>query len=106
MAELELRQETSSIYSNIENSENIPLFVRYSEKDKDKNKENAISFEDAMAQLSGIHECTFIHRRQKGKDRIYEELAIKFDDICLCMTAKSWKDGVSLTSPRFSEKLM
>lgn len=104
MAELELRQETSSIYSNIENSENIPLFVRYSEKDKDKNKENAISFEDAMAQLSGIHECTFIHRRQKGKNRIYEELAIKFDDICLCMTAKSWKDGVSLTSPRFSEK--
>lgn len=104
MAELELRQETSSIYNNIENSENIPLFVRYSEKDKDSNKENAISFEDAMAQLSGIHECTFIHRRQKGKNRIYEELAVKFDDICLCMTAKSWKDGVSLTSPRFSEK--
>ena len=104
MAELELRQETLSIYSNIENSENIPLFVRYSEKDKDSNKENAISFEDAMAQLSGIHECTFIHRRQKGKNRIYEELAVKFDDICLCMTAKSWKDGVSLTSPRFSEK--
>lgn len=104
MAELELRQDTLSIYSNIDNSENTPLFVRYSEKDKDSNKENTISFEDAMAQLSGIHECTFIHRRQKGKNRIYEELAIKFDDICLCMTAKSWKDGVSLTSPRFSEK--
>lgn len=104
MAELELRQDTSSIYSNVENSENIPLFVRYSEKDKDSNKENSISFEEAIAQLIGIHECTFIHRCQKGKNRIYEELAIKFDDICLCMTAKSWKDGVSLTSPRFSEK--
>lgn len=33
MAELELRQDTLSIYSNIDNSENTPLFVRYSEKD-------------------------------------------------------------------------
>ena len=42
MAELELRQDTLSIYSNIDNSENTPLFVRYSEKDKDRDRKSVV----------------------------------------------------------------
>lgn len=66
MAELELRQPTSKIYSNVEDSEALPLFVRYTSDDaKFHGKDAIVSFDDIIAQISGTHKCFFIHRRQK-----------------------------------------
>ena len=67
MAELDIRQPESNIYSNVEDSEVLPLFVRYTSDDaKFHDKDATVSFEDTVAQ-SGTHTCYLIHRRQKGR---------------------------------------
>lgn len=107
MAELDLRQGTSNIYSNVEDNEALPLFVRFTSDDaKYHDKEADVSFEETVAQLKGTHLCYFIHRRQKGRTKTYEELAIKFDDLSICMTAQQSRDGFSLRVPHFTEKNM
>ena len=89
MAELDIRQPESNIYSNVEDSEALPLFVRYTSDDaKFHDKDATVTFEDTIAQLSGTHTCYLIHRRQKGRNKVYEELAIKFDELPFCMTAQ------------------
>jgi hypothetical protein len=107
MAELDLRQHESNIYSNVEDSEALPLFVRYTSDDaKFHDNDATVSFEDTIAQLSGLHTCYFIHRRQKGRNKVYEELAVKFDDLSYCMTAQLARDGVTLRAPHFTIKNM
>lgn len=107
MAELDIRQPESNIYSNVEDSEALPLFVRYTSDDaKFHDKDAQVSFEDTIAQLSGTHTCSFIHRRQKGRNNVYEELAIKFDDLPYCMTAQLARDEYTLRAPHFTVKNM
>lgn len=107
MAELDIRQPESNIYSNVEDSEALPLFVRYTSDDaKFHDKDAQVSFEDTIAQLSGTHTCSFIHRRQKGRNKVYEELAIKFDDLPYCMTAQLARDEYTLRAPHFTVKNM
>lgn len=107
MAELDIRQPESNIYSNVEDSEALPLFVRYTSDDaKFHDKDAQVSFEDTIAQLSGTHTCSFIHRRQKGRNKLYEELAIKFDDLPYCMTAQLARDEYTLRAPHFTVKNM
>lgn len=107
MAELDLRQSDTNIYSNVEDGEVLPLFVRYTSDDaKFHDKDATISFEDTIAQLSGIHTCYFIHRRQKGRNKVYEELAIKFDELPFCMTAQLARDEYTLRAPHFTIKNM
>ena len=107
MAELDIRQPESNIYSNVEDSEVLPLFVRYTSDDaKFHDKDALVSFEDTIAQLSGTHTCSFIHRRQKGRNKVYEELAIKFDDLPYCMTAQLARDEYTLRAPHFTVKNM
>lgn len=107
MAELELRQPTSKIYSNVEDSEALPLFVRYTSNDAKLHDNDAIvSFDDIIAQISGTHKCFFIHRRQKERTKVYEELAVKFDDLPICMTVQLARDGFTLCAPHFTEKNM
>ncbi len=107
MAELDIRQLESNIYSNVEDSEVLPLFVRYTSDDaKFHDKDAQVSFEDTIAQLSGTHTCSFIHRRQKGRNKVYEELAIKFDDLPYCMTAQLARDEYTLRAPHFTVKNM
>lgn len=107
MAELDLRQSDTNIYSNVEDGEVLPLFVRYTSDDaKFHDKDATVSFEDTIAQLSGIHTCYFIHRRQKGRNKVYEELAIKFDELPFCMTAQLARDEYTLRAPHFTIKNM
>lgn len=107
MAELEIRQSESNIYSNVEDCEALPLFVRYTSDDaKFYDKDATISFEDTVAQLSGTHTCYLIHRRQKGRNKVYEELAIKFDELPFCMTAQLARDECTLRAPHFTVKNM
>lgn len=107
MAELNIRQPESNIYGNVEDSEALPLFVRYTSDDaKFHDKDAQVSFEDTIAQLSGTHTCSFIHRRQKGRNKVYEELAIKFDDLSYCMTAQLAIDEYTLRAPHFTVKNM
>ena len=107
MAELDLRQDTSNIYSNVEDNEALPLFVRFTSDDvKFHNKDAVVQFEEIVAKLRGIHQCCFIHRRQKGRTISYEELAVKFDDLPICMTAQQARDGFTLRVPHFTEKNM
>lgn len=107
MAELELRQDTSSLYSSVEDNDALPLFVRFTSDDvKFHDKDATVSFADTIAQLSGIHTCYFIHRRQKGRNKIYEELAIKFDELPFCMTAQLARDEYTLRAPHFTVKNM
>ena len=107
MAELDLRQDTSNIYSNVEDNEALPLFVRFTSDDvKFHNKDAVVQFEEIVAKLRGIHQCCFIHRRQKGRTKTYEELAVKFDDLPICMTAQQARDGFTLRVPHFTEKNM
>lgn len=107
MAELEIRQPESNIYSNVEDCEALPLFVRYTSDDaKVYDKDATISFEDTVAQLSGTHVCYLIHRRQKGRNKVYEELAIKFDELPFCMTAQLARDECTLRAPHFTVKNM
>lgn len=105
MAELDIRQLESNIYGNVEDSEALPLFVRYTSDDaKFHDKDAQVSFEDTIAQLSGTHTCSFIHRRQKGRNKVYEELAIKFDELPYCMTAQLARDEYTLRVPHFTIK--
>ena len=107
MAELDIRQPDSNIYSNVEDSESLPLFVRYTSDDaKFHDKDATVSFEDTIAQLSGTHMCYLIHRRQKGRNKVYEELAIKFDELPFCMTAQLARDEYTLRTPHFTIKNM
>lgn len=107
MAELDIRQPESNIYSNVEDSEVLPLFVRYTSDDaKFHDKDATVSFEDTVAQLSGTHTCYLIHRRQKGRNKVYEELAIKFDELPFCMTAQLARDEYTLRAPHFTLKNM
>lgn len=107
MAELDIRQPEANIYSNVEDSEVLPLFIRYTVDDaKFHDKDATVSFGDTIAQLSGTHTCSFIHRRQKGRNKVYEELAIKFDDLPYCMTAQLARDEYTLRAPHFTVKNM
>lgn len=107
MAELDLRQSGTDIYSNVQDGEVLPLFVRYTSDDaKYHDKDATVSFKDTIAQLSGIHTCYFIHRRQKGRNKVYEELAIKFDELSFCMTAQLARDEYTLRAPHFTIKNM
>lgn len=107
MAELDLRLPESNIYSNVEDCEALPLFVRYTSDDaKFHDKDATVSFEDTVAQLSGTHTCYLIHRRQKGRNKVYEELAIKFDELPFCMTAQLARDECTLRAPHFTVKNM
>lgn len=107
MAELDLRLPESNIYSNVEDCEALPLFVRYTSDDtKFHDKDATVSFEDTVAQLSGTHMCYLIHRRQKGRNKVYEELAIKFDELPFCMTAQLARDECTLRAPHFTAKNM
>ena len=107
MAELDIRQLESNIYSNVEDSEALPLFVRYTNDDaKFHDKDATVSFEDTVAQLSGTHTCYLIHRRQKRRNKVYEELAIKFDELPFCMTAQLARDECTLRAPHFTVKNM
>lgn len=107
MAELDLRQSGTDIYSNVEDGEVLPLFVRYTSDDaKYHDNDAAVSFKDTIAQLSGIHTCFFIHRRQKRRNKVYEELAIKFDELPFCMTAQLARDEYTLRAPHFTIKNM
>ena len=107
MAELDIRQPESNIYSNVEDSEALPLFVRYTSDDaKFHDKDATVSFDDTIAQLSGTHTCYLIHRRQKGRNKVYEELAIKFDKLPFCMTAQLARDEYTLRAPHFTVKNM
>lgn len=107
MAELDIRQPESNIYSNVEDSEALPLFVRYTSDDaKFHDKDATVSFDDTIAQLSGTHTCYLIHRRQKGRNKVYEELAIKFDELPFCMTAQLARDEYTLRAPHFTVKNM
>lgn len=107
MAELDIRQPESNIYSNVEDSEALPLFVRYTSDDaKFHDKDATVSFEDTIAQLSGTHTCYLIHCRQKGRNKVYEELAIKFDELPFCMTAQLARDEYTLRTPHFTIKNM
>lgn len=107
MAELDLRLPESNIYSNVEDCEALPLFVRYTSNDaKFHDKDATVSFEDTVAQLSGTHTCYLIHRRQKGRNKVYEELAIKFDELPFCMTAQLARDECTLRAPHFTVKNM
>jgi len=105
MAELDIRQNASNIYSNVEDNEALPLFVRFTSDDVNLyNKDAAVSFDETVAKLSGIHKCYFIHRRQKRRTKFYEELAVKFDNLPICMTAQQARDGFTLRVPHFTEK--
>ena len=107
MVELDLRLPESNIYSNVEDCEALPLFVRYTSDDtKFHDKDATVSFEDTVAQLSGTHMCYLIHRRQKGRNKVYEELAIKFDELPFCMTAQLARDECTLRAPHFTAKNM
>ena len=107
MAELDLRLPESNIYSNVEDCEALPLFVRYTSDDaKFHDKDATVSFKDTVAQLSGTHMCYLIHRRQKGRNKVYEELAIKFDELPFCMTAQLASDECTLRAPHFTAKNM
>ncbi len=107
MAELTLRNPEPNIYSSVEDWEALPLFVRYTSDDaKFHDKDATVSFEDTVAQLSGTHMCYLIHRRQKGRNKVYEELAIKFDELPFCMTAQLARDECTLRAPHFTVKNM
>lgn len=107
MAELDIRSDESNLYSNIEGSEILPLFVRYkSENTKYHDSTSSVPFADIVAELSGVHTCYFIHRKQKGKNKVYDELAIKLDDISYCLTAKLSRDELTLFSPQLTTKNM
>ena len=103
MAELERVQE-NNLYSDV--GEHVfPLFVRYSARNVEfHNKDSKITFEDLIQKMSGVHMCSFVHRRQKGKTETYDELAVKIDEENLSFTAKKAKDEFTLCLSQLSEK--
>lgn len=107
MTELDIRQPEANIYSNVEDSEVLPLFIRYTGDDaKFHDKDATVSFDDTIAQLSGTHTCSFIHRKHKSRNKEHEQLAIKFDDLPICVTVQLHRDEYTLYFPRFSVKNM
>ena len=108
MAELDIRKPEDGIYSNVEDNETLPLFIRYTSKNVDfHDKIASTTFNDIISILSGVHVCVFIHRQQKGRNgKVYDELSVKFDNESYCMTAQISRDGFTLREPRFSEKNM
>lgn len=107
MAELDIRQPEANIYSNVEDSEVLPLFIRYTGDDaKFHDTDATVSFDDTIAQLSGTHTCSFIHRKHKSRNKEHEQLAIKFDDLPICVTVQLHRDEYTLYFPRFSVKNM
>ena len=107
MAELDIRQPEANIYSNVEDSEVLPLFIRYTGDDaKFHDKDATVSFNDTIAQLSGTHTCSFIHRKHKSRNKEHEQLAIKFDDLPICVTVQLHRDEYTLYFPRCSVKKM
>ena len=107
MAELDIRQPEANIYSNVEDSEVLPLFIRYTGDDaKFHDKDATVSFNDTIAQLSGTHTCSFIHRKHKSRNKEHEQLAIKFDDLPISVTVQLHRDEYTLYFPRFSVKNM
>ena len=107
MADLDLRPVDSGIYSTVEDNEALPLFVRYTNDDaRFHDKNSSISFAETISILAGVHTCYIIHRQQKGKNKVYEELAIKFDEQPYCMTAQLSRDEVTLRAPHFTMKNM
>lgn len=108
MAELEIRQSEESIYSNVEEKEVLPLFIRYTSKNVEfHDKTASVPFDNIVSLLSGVHTCVFIHRKQKSRNsREYDELSIKIDDKPFCMSAQLARDEFSLREPRFSQKNM
>ena len=107
MAELDIRQPEANIYSNVEDSEVLPLFIRYTGDDaKFHDKDATVSFNDTIAQLSGTHTCSFIHRKHKSRNKEHEQLAIKFDALSICVTVQLHRDEYTLYFPRFSVKNM
>ena len=108
MAELEIRQPEEGIYSNVEEKEILPLFIRYSSYHVElHDKIASVPFDNIVSMLSGIHTCVFIHRKQKGRNaKVYDELSIKIDNEPFCMTTQLARDEVSLWAPNFSQKNM
>lgn len=105
MAELDIRQPESNIYGNVEDGEALPLFVRYTSDDaKFHDKDATVSFDETIAQLSGTHICSFIHRKHRSRNKEHEQLAIKFDDLPICATVQLHRDEYTLYFPRFSVK--
>ncbi len=81
MADLDLRPVDSGIYSTVEDNEALPLFVRYTNDDaRFHDKNSSVSFAETISALVGVHICYIIHRQQKGKNKVYEEVAIKADE--------------------------
>lgn len=109
MADLNLRQQGSEIYGNVQEGDILPLFIRFSQKDVEYHEEvlkSSVPFNDIVAQVSGVHQCSFIHRKQKNKSKTYDEVAIKIGEIPFCLTAQRANDGFSLRSPHFESKNM
>lgn len=105
--DVEIRQPESNIYSNVEDSEVLPLFVRYTNDDaKFHDSNSTVPFADIIASLAGVHTCYLIHRQKKGRNKVYEELAIKFDEQPYCMTAQLSRDEITLRAPHFTTKNM
>mgnify|MGYP007062699413 CR=1 FL=1 len=75
MAELDIRQPESNIYSNVEDSEALPLFVRYTSDDaKFHDKDALVSFEDTIAQLSGTHTAHLFIVGRKAETKCMKNL--------------------------------
>jgi len=108
MADLDVRQDSQDVYSNIDESNVFPLYIRYTQNNSDFHDKFATKpFDELVAEATGVHTCYFIHRKQKGKGgRIFEELAIKIGDLPFCVTAQSSRDEMSLREPTFSLKNM
>lgn len=100
------RTFTNNTYTDVDEGSIFPLFVRYSDKNVEfNNRNNAVDFEEIVAQIKGTHDCCFIHRRQKSREgKLLDELAIKIDELNYSFTAKIARDGFSLINPVLSEK--
>lgn len=108
MNDLDIRSGSEEIYSTIDESFVFPLYIRYTSNNANfHNKTQAKSFEEFIAETSGVHDCFFIHRRQKGKQgKVYEEVSIKIGDLPICITAQASRDEMTLREPKFSLKNM
>ena len=100
------RSFEGNVYSNVDDGSIFPLFVRYSDKNIEyNNQNNTKNFEEMIAQMAGIHECCFIHRRKKNREGCpLDEFAIKIDESNYSLTARPARDGYSLIYPILSEK--
>lgn len=108
MNNLDIRSGSEEIYSTIDENSVFPLYIRYTNDNANfHNKTQAKTFEEFIAEASGVHDCFFIHRRQKGKQgKVYEEVSIKIGDLPICVTAQASRDEMTLREPKFSLKNM